>query len=146
MSIGGLMVLEQWISRLLLRNSSAAWTWIATWQSWAALHKRSSASEKLVFKIQVIWSLQAQMDGFLFFFSPPCSICQITNECCWMHDAGNKALRCSLYQSDIQGSESIVILWSLLNSLHHWAMTFAWGQYGLTIITANNALLHLDYA
>lgn len=36
-----------------------------------------------------------------------------------MHDASNKPLCCGLYQSDIQGSESIVILCPILNSLYH---------------------------
>lgn len=82
--------------------------------------ERSSASEKLVFKIQVIRRPRVQMDGFLrlFVFSPLLSHS-------WIHDAGNKAASCSLHQSGIQGSGSNVILCPTLNSSQRWGMTSA---------------------
>lgn len=43
----------------------------------------------------------------------------------WIHDAGNKAPRCTLHQSGIQGSGSNVILCPILNSSQRWGMTSA---------------------
>lgn len=77
------------------------------------------------FQIHITWNLHICTRRWMVFHFPLHSICQII-ACSWMHNVSNKAACCSLYHSDIQGSESIVILCPILNSLHHWAMASVW--------------------
>lgn len=140
------MLPVQWISGYYW-SSLAAWAGIATWQSWAAFHKRSSASKKLVFKIQVIWNPHTQMDGLPFFSPHILSVKWRMHAVEYIMPAIN---HCAVVYAGVTFRDQRALSFSVLSWTHYG--TERWHLFELsqcdnyTIITANSQLLYLKGA